>query len=184
MPNQSRKSRDIRIRVSIKRGGLVQEVTKVILLYLGKEAGNFMDPDDIFAVMTGEGPLIFFDGVCHFCNYWVRFAIRHDRNSRLMFAPLQGETARKYLSPEKTGSVPYRTVVFMEKEKIWTHSSAVLRICRKLDGGWKLFYVFIIIPKFIRDLFYSIIARNRYRWFGRDETCMVPAPEIRQRFLP
>ncbi|MGB3089818.1 MAG: DCC1-like thiol-disulfide oxidoreductase family protein, partial [Chitinophagaceae bacterium] len=75
------------------------------------------------------------------------------------------------------------SVVFIDHGKAWTQSSAAIRICKHLDGGWKLLYGLIIIPKFIRDFIYNIIARNRYKWFGKKESCMVPTQELRERFL-
>jgi len=118
--------------------------------------------------------VILFDGVCNFCSFWVNFAIKRDRKKKLKFAPLQGEAANKLL---------LSSVVFIDKEKAYTQSSAAIRICKHLDGGWKLLYGLIIIPKFIRDFIYNIIARNRYKWFGKKESCMVPTQELRERFL-
>jgi predicted DCC family thiol-disulfide oxidoreductase YuxK len=128
-------------------------------------------------------PVILFDGVCNFCNYWVNFAIKRDRKKKLRFSPLQGETANKLLREFDINPNNLRSVIFIDNGKIYTQSSAALRICRYLNGGWKLFYSLIIIPKFIRDFFYNIIARNRYRWFGKKESCMVPTPELKERFL-
>ena len=130
-----------------------------------------------------EHPLILFDGVCNFCNYWVNFAIRRDKKRRLKFTPLQGETAKKILPKFQISTTSLSSVVIVDMGRVWTQSSAAIRICKHLDGGWKLFYAFIIIPKFIRDFFYNIIARNRYRWFGKKEVCMVPTPELGERFL-
>lgn len=114
-----------------------------------------------------EHPLILFDGICNFCNYWVNFAIRRDKKKRLQFTPLQGETAKKILPQYHINPTSLSSVILIDKGKAWTQSSAAIRICKHLDGGWKLLYGFIIIPKFIRDFFYNIIARNRYRWFGK-----------------
>lgn len=130
-----------------------------------------------------EQPLILFDGVCNFCNYWVSFAIRRDRKKILRFTPLQGETAKKVLSQHHLSPRSLSSVILIEKGRVWTQSSAAFRICKHLDGGWKLFYGLIIIPKFIRDFFYNIIARYRYTWFGKKDTCMVPAPGLKERFL-
>lgn len=130
-----------------------------------------------------EQPLILFDGVCNFCNYWVNFAIRRDRKKKLRFTPLQGQTAGLLLPKFNISPTALSSVMLVDKGRVWTQSSAAIRICKHLDGGWKLFYGLIIIPKFIRDLFYNIIARNRYKWFGKKETCMVPSPGLRERFL-
>ena len=128
-------------------------------------------------------PVILFDGVCNFCNYWVNFAIKRDRKKKLKFTTLQGQAARQLLSQYHINPTSLSSVIFIDKEKAYTQSSAAIRICKYLSGGWKLFYGFMIIPKFIRDFFYNIIARNRYKWFGKKETCMVPTPELRERFL-
>lgn len=128
-------------------------------------------------------PVILFDGVCNFCNYWVNFAIKRDRKKRLKFTTLQGETAKQLLPKFFINPPSLNSVVLIDNGKAYTQSSAAIRICKHLDGGWKLLYGFIIIPKFIRDFFYNIIARNRYKWWGKKESCMVPTQEIRERFL-
>jgi predicted DCC family thiol-disulfide oxidoreductase YuxK len=128
-------------------------------------------------------PIVLFDGVCNFCNYWVNFAIKHDQEKKLLFSPLQGETANKLLPEFDINPNDLRSVIFIDNGKVYTQSSAAIRICKHLNGGWKLFYGLIIIPKFIRDFIYNIIARNRYRWFGKKESCMVPTPELKERFL-
>ncbi len=130
-----------------------------------------------------ETPLILFDGVCNFCNYWVSFAIKRDREKKLRFTSLQGETAKQLLPKYNINTTSLSSVIFIDKGIAFTQSSAAIRICKYLDGGWKLFYGLMIIPKFIRDFFYNVIARNRYRWFGKKETCMIPMPELRERFL-
>ncbi len=130
-----------------------------------------------------ENPVILFDGVCNFCNYWMNFAIKRDKYNQLRFAPLQGEAAKQLLPKYHLNPTLLSSVIFIDKGKAYTQSSAALRICKYLNGGWKIFYGLIIIPKFIRDFFYNIIARNRYKWFGKKESCMVPTPELRARFL-
>lgn len=100
-----------------------------------------------------------------------------------MFSPLQGKTAKEKLTHFNFNQKTLSSVILVDKGKIFTQSSAAIRICRYLDGGWKLLYGLIVIPKFIRDFFYNIIARNRYKWFGKKEECMVPSPELKERFL-
>jgi predicted DCC family thiol-disulfide oxidoreductase YuxK len=131
-----------------------------------------------------DHPVILFDGVCNFCNYWVNFAIKRDKKKQLRFTQLQGETAGPLLARYQLHPTSLSSVIFIDKDKAWTQSSAAIRICKHLDGGWKLFYGLMIIPKFIRDFIYNIIARNRYKWFGKKDTCMIPAPGVRERFLP
>lgn len=132
---------------------------------------------------TVSNPIILFDGVCNFCNYWVNFAIKRDKKKKLMFAALQGEAAKELLQQYQINPTSLSSVILIDKGKAYTQSSAAIRICKYLDGGWKLFYGLMIIPKFIRDFFYNIIARNRYKWYGKKESCMVPTPELRERFL-
>lgn len=131
-----------------------------------------------------DHPIVFFDGVCNFCNYWVNFAIKRDKKKKLRFAALQGETAARILAAHQLPINSLSTVVLIDNGKVYTQSSAALRISKHLDGGWKLLYGLMIIPKFIRDFFYNIIARNRYKWWGKKETCMVPDPGLVERFLP
>ena len=131
-----------------------------------------------------ENPIVFFDGVCNFCNYWVNFSIRRDKNKKLRFAPLQGTTAASVLPSYSANPTEVESVLLLEKGKLYRDSSAALRIAKNLGGGWKLLYGLIIVPKFIRDAVYKWIARNRYKWYGRREQCMVPGTGIQERFLP
>ena len=126
--------------------------------------------------------IILFDGVCNFCNDAVNFIIRRDRERRFKFAPLQSETGqelrRKYeIDPDVD------SIVLIEDERAFTHSTAGLRIAKGLSGILSLAYVFMIVPAFIRDFFYKTFAKNRYRLFGKKEVCMVPTREVRERFL-
>jgi len=133
---------------------------------------------------TCSKPIVLFDGVCNFCNYWVNFAIKRDRKKKLLFTPMQGKTASQLLLDHKIKATSLSSVIIIDDGIAYTHSSAAIRICKHLNGGWKLFYGLIIIPKFIRDALYNIIACNRYKWFGKKESCVVPTPELRERFLP
>lgn len=130
-----------------------------------------------------DHPIILFDGVCNFCNFWVNFSIKRDKEKKLRFAPLQGKTARGLLLQSDLNPEKLFSVILIEKGKVYTQSSAAFRLCKYFDGGWKLAYGLMIIPKFIRDFFYNIIARNRYKWFGKREECMVPAEDVKERFL-
>ena len=134
--------------------------------------------------MLPDQPVILFDGVCNFCNYWVNFAIKRDKKKKLRFAPLQGEAAKKLLNQFGLDTSTFSSVILIDHGKAYTQSSAAFRICKYLDGGWRLVYGLMIIPKFIRDFLYNIIARNRYKWFGKRKECMVPTPEMIERFLP
>jgi predicted DCC family thiol-disulfide oxidoreductase YuxK len=128
-------------------------------------------------------PIVLFDGVCNFCNFWIQFALKRDRTAKLKFTSLQGETAKKLLPQYGINPDVLTSVIFINEGRVYRESSAALHICRYLDGGWKLFYGLIIIPVFIRDSIYKWIGRNRYKWFGKKESCMIPTAEQRARFL-
>lgn len=132
---------------------------------------------------TGH-PVILFDGVCHLCQSSVKFIIRRDPSGIFRMASLQSEAGVQLL--QKYGLEPKAepdSVLLIENGRVWQKSSASLRIARRLSGGWPMFYAFIVIPRFLRDPVYNWIARNRYRWFGRDDVCMLPDPALRKRFL-
>lgn len=127
-------------------------------------------------------PIVLFDGICNYCNSMVNFAIRNDRKGRLRFAPLQSGAGRKLLQQYQ---VPPEidSVVFIENDRAFYYSDAALRIARHLQGPARLLYCFIVVPRFIREPIYKWIARNRYKWFGKKDSCMIPTPEVRNRFL-
>ena len=127
--------------------------------------------------------LIFFDGVCNLCNGFVQFVIKNDTEGKYRFGALQSPEAEaifKTLGHEYT--IP-KTVILVQDGKLYQKSEAALRIARGLDFPWPLFYSFIVVPSFIRDWVYDFIARNRYRWFGKKDSCMIPTPELKSRFL-
>ncbi|MEZ5426354.1 MAG: thiol-disulfide oxidoreductase DCC family protein [Pyrinomonadaceae bacterium] len=127
--------------------------------------------------------IVLFDGVCNFCNDWVNFIIERDRKDHFKFAPLQSDTARRFLEEHNVDPEETDSVVVIENEKAYTYSTAALRITRGLGGLWAVFYALIIVPKPIRDAVYKWIAGNRYKWFGKKEACMIPTPEVREKFL-
>jgi predicted DCC family thiol-disulfide oxidoreductase YuxK len=129
-----------------------------------------------------SGTYVLFDGVCNVCNYWVQFIIKRDPNAQFRFASLQSEEAQLLLQAHEQ-KVTLDSIVLLQDGKVYTESTAILQIFKKLTGMWKLLSVFQIVPKFIRDSFYRWFAKNRYRWFGQQESCMIPTPEVRQRFL-
>ena len=130
-----------------------------------------------------EQPIILFDGICNFCDSAVNFLIRHDKKSRIRFAALQSQPGQHLLKQHNLSTTSFDTFVLLDKGKTYTRSTAALRVCRYLPGGWPLFYGFIIVPAFIRDVLYNLVAQNRYKWFGKKETCMIPDASVRQRFL-
>ncbi len=125
-----------------------------------------------------------FDGVCNFCNSSVNFIIDRDKEKRFLFASLQSDYAAKILLENGMGGKDFDSIVLLSPDgKIYKRSSAALRIALRLKFPWFLFYAFIIIPPFIRDFCYEIIARNRYKWFGKRDACRIPTPEERERFV-
>jgi predicted DCC family thiol-disulfide oxidoreductase YuxK len=127
--------------------------------------------------------LILFDGVCNLCNRTVQFLLKRDAGKKFRFASLQGTTGQQILRERGLSSSDFNSFILIEDGKLYSRSIAVLRMLRLLGGGWKLFYGLIIIPRFIRDPLYNLIARNRYKWFGRKEECWIPNEESRERFL-
>ena len=133
-------------------------------------------------MMPGQ-PIILFDGVCNFCNGMVNFVIKRDKSASLKFSTLQSGTGQNLLTAKNFQGPDLRSFVFIEKGELYTRSTAALKVCKYMNGLWPLMYGFIIVPKFIRDGIYNWIAKNRYRWFGKKEVCMVPTPELQSRFL-
>lgn len=128
-------------------------------------------------------PVVLFDGVCNLCNASVDFILERDSKSIFRFASLQSEAGQELLRRFRLPTEEHRSLVLVEGDRFFTRSSAALLIARRLDGFWPLLYAFIVVPRFLRDAVYDLFARNRYRWFGRRDTCRVPAPEERGRFL-
>ncbi len=126
--------------------------------------------------------IVLFDGVCNFCNDAVNFIIRRDVEGQFKFAPLQSETGQE-LRQKYAIKPDVDSIVLIEDGMAFTHSTAALRIAKRLGGILSLAYVFMILPLFIRDFFYRAFAKNRYRLFGKKEVCMIPTPEVRERFL-
>lgn len=130
-----------------------------------------------------QQPIIFFDGVCNLCNASVQFVIAHDKKDQFRFTALQGDFAKEMLPKFNIDSEKLNTILLVEDGKLYTKSSAALRVARKLNGLIPLLYAFLIVPKFIRDWVYDIIAKNRYQWWGRQESCWVPTPELKSKFI-
>lgn len=126
--------------------------------------------------------IVLFDGVCNFCNDSVNFIIRHDRDNKFKFATLQSEIGQEFRRKYSIGE-DVDSIVLIEDGKAFTHSTAGLRIAKALGGIWALGYVFVIVPAVIRDWFYKLFAKYRYSIFGKKEVCMIPTPEMQQRFL-
>jgi len=127
--------------------------------------------------------IILFDGVCNLCNASVNFIIKHDKKEYFKFASLQSDVAKDLLLHFNSKKIKKESIILIEDKKFYQKSTAALRISKKLNGGYKLLYLFIIIPTFIRDLVYSYIAKNRYKWFGKKNNCIIPNQKIKKRFL-
>lgn len=125
--------------------------------------------------------LILFDGICNFCNGAVNFIIRRDSEKKFKFATLQSETGQQMRAKYGVGE-DVDSIILVENDKAYTHSTAGLRVAKGLGGIWSLIYVFIIVPTFIRDFFYKLCAKYRYQLFGRQDACMLPTPDVRARF--
>jgi predicted DCC family thiol-disulfide oxidoreductase YuxK len=130
-----------------------------------------------------EHPLIIFDGVCNYCCGTVNFIIKRDPRGIFRFAPFQSAAAERILGKYNYPATKLDSFVLIENDKLYTKSEAGLRVQKLLGGIYSLLYAFILVPAPIRDAVYDYIARNRYRWFGKKDECMIPTPEIRNRFL-
>jgi predicted DCC family thiol-disulfide oxidoreductase YuxK len=129
-------------------------------------------------------PIILFDGVCNLCNASVNFIIDRDKRNTFMFASLQSDRAQELLA---THQIPeenrFSSIILLKNGRVYQKSAAALEIARDLDGLWPVLYGFKIIPGFIRDFLYNLIARNRYRLMGRRSSCRMPEPWLQQKFL-
>ncbi len=136
--------------------------------------------------MPVKQPLILFDGVCNLCNSTVQWVIEHDKEGRFHFATLQSAAARRQLEEvvgaEEIDALP-DSIVLLDRDGLHTRSEAALRISRALGFPFTLLGLGVVVPRPIRDAVYDLIARNRYRWFGRRDTCMTPTPDLATRFL-
>jgi predicted DCC family thiol-disulfide oxidoreductase YuxK len=127
--------------------------------------------------------IVLFDGYCNFCSNSVRFINQRDHQNYFRFTGLESEKGKKLLKEYANGQGSFNSVVLIEGNQVYSKSTAALRIARKLSGLWPLFYIFILIPTGIRNAVYQLIAKNRYRWFGKKESCFIPSKELKQKFL-
>ena len=132
---------------------------------------------------ASENPVLLFDGVCNLCNASVQWILKRDKRGLFRFAALQSDTGQGLLKRFGIAADHFDSVVLIAGDQVFTHSDAPLEILRCLGGLWSLAIVFKIIPRPLRDIVYNWIARNRYRWFGRREQCMLPRREWQNRFL-
>jgi len=128
-------------------------------------------------------PVVLFDGVCNLCNGSVRFVIERDPHKHFQFAPLQSETATTLIGRTADPLAMPDSIVLVDDGRLYVRSTAALRIARRLRFPWPLLWLFMAVPRPLRDWVYDLIARHRYGWFGKRDSCMVPTKEIRDRFL-
>ena len=129
-------------------------------------------------------PVILFDGVCNLCNGSVQKIIAADPQQQFRFASLQGSFGQQILKQFHLPPSELSSFILLENNQIFTKSTGALKVARKLSGAWPLLYALILVPRFIRDGVYNIIARNRYKWFGKKESCMVPQAALQDLFYP
>jgi predicted DCC family thiol-disulfide oxidoreductase YuxK len=129
--------------------------------------------------MNATERIVFFDGVCNLCNGLVQFVLARDGAGKFRFASLQSTTARRLLGSD----VPRETIVLIDSGKTYVKSAAALRIARGLGFPWPILFGLVVVPRPLRDWIYDWVARNRYRWFGKRDACMLPTPQTRGRFL-
>ncbi len=130
-----------------------------------------------------NSPILLFDGVCNLCNASVQWVLKHDRKGVFRFAALQSDAGKALLRRFGMPSADFDTVVMVAGDRVFTRSDAALEIVRRIGGAWSLLTVFKIVPRPLRNAVYDWVARHRYRWFGRTESCMIPRPEWANRFL-
>jgi len=133
--------------------------------------------------MPDSPPVIVFDGVCRLCSRWVRFIVRHDRNARFRFAPMQSAPGRELLLAHGLDPEDPLSFLLVEGGVGYSDSDAILRVLRGCGGPWRMASALRIVPRALRNAAYRWLARNRYRWFGRNDSCMLPPADIAGRFL-
>jgi len=133
--------------------------------------------------LIDEKQIILFDGVCNFCNFWVNLVIKSDKKDIFRFAALQSKEAEELSGKFKFDPNAIDTFILIAGEKLYAKSTAALKVCKELNSLLKLLYPLIILPKFFRDFIYDLIAWNRFKLFGRRNSCRVPTEAEREKFL-
>jgi predicted DCC family thiol-disulfide oxidoreductase YuxK len=128
-------------------------------------------------------PVLLFDGVCNLCNSSVQFILKHEKNHNLKFAAIQSEAGEKLLALYRIDPNETNSVILISDDHVYTASDAVLKLTHHLKFPYSLGKIFVVVPKAIRNFFYKKVADNRYNWFGKRESCMVPTPQLKNRFL-
>jgi predicted DCC family thiol-disulfide oxidoreductase YuxK len=130
-----------------------------------------------------DNPVILFDGVCNLCNGAINFVLRHDRKWKFRFASLQSQAGQQLLAAYGLDARELNSFFLVEKGKVYKKSAAALRVMNHFAWYWKELQILRIVPYFLRDAIYDFVADNRYKWFGKRQDCMVPTPELQNRFL-
>jgi predicted DCC family thiol-disulfide oxidoreductase YuxK len=126
--------------------------------------------------------IILFDGICNLCNSAVQFIIKRDPTGYFKFASLQSETGQRLIKQYGVNR-HIESLIVIEKQSVYIKSSAALQISRKLTGFWRFFSILRVFPPLFRDYLYDLVAKNRYNWFGKSDSCMLPTAEMKKRFL-
>jgi len=129
-----------------------------------------------------DKPVILFDGICNLCTGSVQFILKRDKKNEFRFASLQSGYGQDLLKRFSLPGDTFNSFILYQDGKIYTRSTAALKMFQQLKG-WKWVKMFWIVPKFLRDAVYNLIAKNRYKWFGQKEECWLPTPELKARFL-
>ncbi|MET3124990.1 putative DCC family thiol-disulfide oxidoreductase YuxK [Arcicella rosea] len=137
---------------------------------------------NIHTPLVGQ-QVILFDGVCNFCNASINFVIDHDPQKRFKFASLQSDFGYEVLKKYDRNTSDFDSVILLKNNRLYIKSEAALEIAKDLSGFWKYLSVFSILPTFILDFFYDLVAKNRYKLFGKSEVCRMPSPDLKERFL-
>lgn len=127
--------------------------------------------------------VIIFDGICNFCNFWVNFILDRDKKNTFLFSAVQSDSAKTLLKKYNRDSEDIDTFILITDKGCFERSTAGLLVLKELSGLWKFLFALIIIPKIIRDPVYNVIAKNRYKFFGKSEACRIPTPDERDKFL-
>jgi predicted DCC family thiol-disulfide oxidoreductase YuxK len=139
--------------------------------------------DFLKVIMSNNYKIILFDGVCNLCNDAVTYIIKRDKKNVFKFAALQSEIGQELTSKFNIDTSKVDSIILIDGEKHYEKSSAALRIAKYLSGAYPLLFGFMVVPKFIRNAVYDYIAKNRYKWFGKKESCMIPTAELKSKFL-
>ncbi len=127
--------------------------------------------------------IILFDGVCNLCNDAITFVIKRDPHDHFRYAPLQGETGAHFIKKYNIDTTKVDSIILIDQDNVYIKATAALKIACHLSGAYPLMRIFFIIPSFVRNWAYDYIAKNRYKWYGKKEACMIPTPELKAKFL-